>query len=196
MFTGIIEAVGRVEDVEVRADGRRMVISAPGLAAELAEGESISVAGACQTVVEPGDERFMVVTIGTTIARTTLGELAPGSRVNLERALALGDRLSGHLVQGHVDAVGTVRSCDRSGDPVLLDVEVPAIVADTTVLHGSIAIDGVSLTVNALPGPGLVQVALIPYTLEHTTLDSLVPGSRVNLEADMIGKYVHQLANR
>jgi riboflavin synthase alpha subunit len=131
------------------------------------------------------------------LSRTTLGDLRPGDAVNLERALALGERLGGHLVQGHVDGVGTVQSIDRRGEHVLLDVELPDNVAEVTVLHGSIALQGVSLTVNALPGPDIAQVALIPYTWDHTTLRTLRPGSRVNVEGDMVGRFVtHWLKRR
>src|SRR5690606_14891091 len=152
---------------------------------------------ACQTVVERRGARFAVDTIATTLGRTTLGTLEAGSRVNLERALALGDRLGGHLVQGHVDGVGTVRSVRRAGTHVLVEVEVPEDVADVCVPHGSIAIDGVSLTINALPAPGRVEVALIPFTWENTTLREIEQGARVNVEGDMIGKFVtHHMRRR
>lgn len=196
MFTGIVEEVGRVRDVAVRGDGRRIRIAAPGVLDGLRIGDSVSVDGACQTVVEIDAEGFAVDSIATTLSRTTLGSLEPGDEVNLERALALGARLGGHLVQGHVDGVGTVARVERAGEHVLLEVDIPDDVADVTVLHGSIAIHGVSLTVNALPARNRVQVALIPHTWDHTNLRHLHVGGRVNLEGDMIGRFVAHLAER
>lgn len=189
MFSGIVEAVGRVASVEPVANGRRLRIEAP-FARELGNGDSVAVDGACLTATAAADGWFDVEAIGTTLSRTTLGRLEPGSAVNLERALALGDRLDGHLVQGHVDGVAEVRRIDRDGEHVLLDVALPPEVEVVTVLHGSIAIAGVSLTINAIPAPGVAQVALIPYTWEHTTLRELRPGDGVNVEGDMLGRFV------
>lgn len=197
VFTGIIEEVGNVAGVEQRDARLRLAFSAAKVLAGLEVGDSIAVDGVCQTVTERTRDGFAVDTIATTLCRTTLGELRPGDPVNLERALAVGDRLGGHLVQGHVDAVATVRAVvPRAGD-VLLDVAVPEEVAEVTVLHGSIAINGVSLTVNALPEPDVVQVALIPYTYEHTALSRLRAGDRANVEADLFGKFaVHYMRRR
>lgn len=189
MFSGIVEAVGRLERVEAVAKGRRFRIAAP-FAGELGEGDSVAVEGVCLTATAPDDGSFEVEAIATTLSRTTLGGLETGSRVNLERALAVGDRLDGHIVQGHVDAVGEVVAVTREGEHVLLDVRLPAVVSEVTVLHGSIAVAGVSLTVNALPEPDVAQVALIPYTWEHTTLRDLQPGAGVNVEGDMLGRFV------
>jgi riboflavin synthase len=196
MFTGLIEAVGIVRSTEVRADGRRIVIDASPLMDDLAIGDSIAVDGVCQTVVERNGRGFAIDSIATTLSRTTLGALQPGTSVNLERALQLGGRLGGHLVQGHVDATGVVVAIERAGQHVLLDVEMPDDVADVTVLHGSIAIQGVSLTVNGLPARNRAQVALIPHTCEQTTLRHLRVGDRVNLEGDMIGRFVAHLLRR
>jgi riboflavin synthase len=196
MFTGLIEAVGIVRSTEVRADGRRIVIDASPLMDDLAIGDSIAVDGVCQTVVERNGRGFAIDSIATTLSRTTLGALQPGTAVNLERALQLGGRLGGHLVQGHVDATGVVVAIERAGQHVLLDVEMPDDVADVTVLHGSIAIQGVSLTVNGLPARNRAQVALIPHTCEQTTLRHLRVGDRVNLEGDMIGRFVAHLLRR
>jgi len=148
------------------------------------------VEGVCLTATSVDAEGFETEAIATTLSRTTLGVLEVGSGVNLERALALGDRLDGHMVQGHVDAVGEVTAVLRDGEHVLLDVRLPGVVADVTVLHGSITMAGVSLTVNAFPEEDVAQVALIPYTWEHTTLRDLAPGDGVNLEGDMIGRFV------
>jgi riboflavin synthase len=147
-------------------------------------------------VVERTVAGFVVEAMAPTLARTTFATLLPGMRVNLERALALGDRLGGHLVQGHVDAVGTVEKITRAGEHVLVDIAAPEIVADVTVLHGSITVDGVSLTVNEIPADGVLQVALIPHTWSHTNLSGLAEGDPVNLEGDMFGKFVVEYLKR
>ena len=197
MFTGIVEEVGRVERVEPRTNGRALRIAAMRVLDDMRAGDSIAVDGVCLTAVRFDAAGFEVEAIGTTLSRSTIAEVTEGREVNLERALAMGQRLGGHLVQGHVDGLGTVRRIVRDGEHVLLDVALPPDVAAVTTLHGSIAIQGVSLTVNALPEPGVSQVALIPFTWEHTTLRHLQPGDRVNLEGDMIGKFVaHLLAQR
>jgi riboflavin synthase len=198
MFTGIVITQGQVSAL-VELDGaRRISIDAePTLIAELGAGDSIAVDGVCQTVVGVNDTGFTVEAIGTTLSRTTFAEFQQGRRVNLELALGLGERLGGHLVQGHVDAVGRVLAVEHTGEHVLVDVSLPEVVAEVTVLHGSIAIDGVSLTVNAMPTPDSAQVALIPYTWSHTNMGRLQPGSNVNLEGDMLGRFVvHYLKRR
>jgi len=191
MFTGIVSAVGTVRSVRRTARGLRLTIAAPYRG--LAIGESIAVDGACLTVVAKARGRFAVEAIATTRGRTKVAGYASGTRVNLERALALGDRLGGHLVAGHVDGVGRVARRSEDGDALLLDLEVPAAVRGLCVAHGSITVDGVSLTVNALPRGGRVQVALIAQTRNATTLGGARPGDRVHLEADLIGKFVRQL---
>lgn len=197
MFTGIVEEVGRVREAVRRENGVRLVFEAERVLASLDHGDSVAVAGVCQTVVERDAGTFAVDAIATTLSRTTLGRLRPGDRVNLERALGLGQPLGGHLVQGHVDGEGEVVAIEREGEHVLLDVRMPEEVADVTVLHGSVAIDGVSLTVNRLLPGDVAQVALIPYTWQHTTLSELALGDPVNLEGDMIGRFVvHYLQRR
>ncbi len=196
MFSGIVEEAGTIRAVEPMENGRRLRIEAPSVAEGLENGDSVAVDGVCLTVVEREGDTFGVECIGTTLSRTTLGRYDPGHRVNLERALALGDRLGGHLVQGHVDGVGEVVGIERVGDHVLLDVRLPEVVRSVTVLHGSIAINGVSLTVNALPEADVAQVALIPYTWEVTNLRDLRPGDGVNLEGDMLGKFVVEYLER
>lgn len=190
MFTGLIEEVGTLVAVAATERGLRVQVRAKTVLDGLKVGDSVAIDGVCQTVVSLSENAFAVEAMGPTLARTTLGDLQAGSRVNLERALALGARLGGHMVQGHVDGVGTVASVERSGEHVLIDVVIPEDVADVTVLHGSIAISGVSLTVNDIPGDGVIQVAVIPHTWEHTNFSGLQIGSRVNLEGDMIGKFV------
>jgi len=191
MFTGLIDDVGVVERVERTEAGRELRVASryTGLVA----GESIAVNGACLTVREHGDGWFTVAAIVTTLERTTIGSWEAGRRVNLERALRLGDRLGGHMVQGHVDAVGVVEASRRRDDALLVDLRLPDELEPLMVPHGSVAVDGVSLTVNALPAPGILQLSLIEYTWTHTTLGALRPGDGVHVEADMIGKYVRQL---
>lgn len=190
MFTGIVEEVGKIRRVEPLEEGVRLTIDAERVLEGTQLGDSISVAGVCQTVVELEPDGFSVVAIGTTLSRTTFGEFEAGRTVNLERAMALGERLGGHLVQGHVDGVGEVLAVEEVAEHRLVDIRMPDVVADVTVLHGSITVDGVSMTVNALEGGEVAQIAVIPYTWEHTTLSRLEPGSKVNLEGDMLGKFV------
>lgn len=190
MFTGLIEEVGRVEAARAAGDGRDIVITAREVLSDLRTGHSVAVDGVCQTVVAVTESGFRVHAIASTLSRTTLGEFAPGRAVNLERPLAAGDRFGGHFVQGHVDAVGRIVSVRRREEMVLVDFTLPESVRDYTVRHGSITLDGVSLTINDLAADGNAQVALIPYTYEHTNLARLTEGSRVNIEADLIGKYV------
>lgn len=194
MFTGIVTAVGRVRDTRPDDGGLALVVEAPW--EDLANGESIAVNGACLTVTHHGPGWFAVHVVSTTLGRTSFAALPAGAAVNLERALRAGDRLGGHLVQGHVDAVGRVAGIRIDGDARLLDLAAPPAVADVTVPLGSITVDGVSLTVNALPASGVVQVSLIPFTLRHTTLGERVVGDPVHLEADTIGKYVAALMRR
>lgn len=191
MFTGIVSAVGRIDRATPDAGGMELTIRAPYRGLEL--GESVAVNGACLTVSARGRGWFRTHAVATTLGRTLLGAYQAGRRVNLERALRADDRLGGHFVQGHVDAVGDVARVGEAGDALLVDVRVPAEIARVTVPTGSIAVDGVSLTVNALPAPGVVQVSLVPWTREHTTLGDLEAGDRVHVEADVIGKYVERL---
>ena len=191
MFTGLVDDVGVVERVERTEAGRELRVLSRYVG--LAAGESIAVNGACLTVREHGDGWFTVAAIVTTLDRTTIASWEAGRRVNLERAMRLGDRLGGHLVQGHVDAVARVESVHRRDDAMLVDVRLPEELEPLMVPHGSVAIDGVSLTVNALPAPGILQLSLIEYTWTHTTLGALRAGDGVHVEADMIGKYVRQL---
>ena len=188
MFTGLVSAVGIVRSAQAAQGGRTLGIAAPW--PDVALGESIAVDGACLTVTRRARGRFTVHVVATSLARTAFASYRRGRRVNLERALRVGDRLGGHMVEGHVDGVGTVRRVRRADDAVLVDIAVPAPVARVSVPLGAIAVDGVSLTVNALPGRRVVQVSLIPYTFEHTTLGRLGPGDRVHLEGDALGKRV------
>ena len=191
MFTGIVDAVGIIAAVREN-NGAELRIKA-GAYRGLKKGESIAVNGACLTVERVGKGGFTVHAVATTLGRTLIGEWAKGRRVNLERALRAGDRLGGHFVQGHVDGVGTVERTSEKADALLVDIAVPADIAELVVPHGSITIDGVSMTVNAIPRAGVVQVSVVPFTRAHTTLGSLNAGDRVHVEADVLGKYVRQL---
>lgn len=193
MFTGIVEEVGVVRSLVPEGEGIRMRIEASTAREGLVLGDSVAVDGVCLTAVELGEGSFDVQAIGTTLGRTILGGYREGRRVNLERALAFGARLGGHLVQGHVDGVGRVVRMERRSEKVLIDFTLPPGVSEVTVLHGSLTLNGVSLTVNALPEPGVAQVSIIPFTWDHTALSDLEPGDGVNLEGDMIGKYVRHL---
>jgi riboflavin synthase len=191
MFTGLVDAVGTIDRVTDTSAGREFLIRSRY--DDLSDGESVAVNGACLTVRDCGDGRFTVAAVVTTLGRTTMAGWTEGQRVNLERALKASDRLGGHIVQGHVDGVGTVRRVQRFDDAVLVDVIVPSEVAELLVPHGSITVDGVSLTVNAIPDHDVVQLSLIEYTLRHTTLGTLAAGDLVQVEGDVIGKYVRQL---
>ncbi len=191
MFTGIITAIGQVSRRSRTEGGLELTVASPYEG--LAPGESIAVDGACLTVQSRSAGEFTAHIIRTSLDRTSFGSYEIGRKLNLERALVVGDRLGGHLVQGHVDGVGTVSRVAEREDARLLDVQVPLDVAEVSVPLGSIAVDGVSLTVNAIPSPGVIQISLIPFTLQHTTLGERRPGDRVHLEADTIGKYVAAL---
>lgn len=188
MFTGIIEAVGVVADVEHRGKGRCFRIQAP-FAGELRVDQSVSVDGVCQTVVHVEDGSFDVVAIEETMSKTSLGEYEAGRRVNLERAMPANGRLDGHFVQGHVDATGVVENIEVHENSHLFTIAFEAEFAHLIVPVGSIAVDGVSLTVARL-GEKDFSVAIIPYTYEHTVVKDWAPGRRVNLEFDLVGKYV------
>ena len=191
MFTGIITEVGSIARADHDADGLELTIRSSY--SDLEPGESIAVDGACLTVQELSDGTFQAHVIRTSLDRTRFADYVPGQRVNLERALRLGDRLGGHLVQGHVDGLGWVEMVTERDDARLLNVRVPPSVGRTSVPQGSITVDGVSLTVNAKLEPDLIQISLIPFTLQHTTLGERRVGDRVHLEADTIGKYVEAL---
>lgn len=194
MFTGIITAVGRVARRSDSDRGLELAVEVPW--DDLAPGESVAVDGACLTVERAARRWFTVHIIKTSLERTNFGTYEIDRKVNLERAMRLGDRLGGHLVQGHVDAAGIVERVAEREDARLLDLRVPGEIARVTVPLGSITVDGVSLTVNAVPTPGVVQISLIPFTLQHTTLGERRPGDRVHLEADLIGKYVAAMLGR
>jgi riboflavin synthase len=192
MFTGLITDIGIIERVATTAAGREFRVRCGY--DDLAPGESVAVNGACLTVRETAAGWFTAAAVNTTLERTAMGGWEAARRVNLERALRASDRLGGHYVLGHVDAVAEVVEVGQQGDARLVDVALPVQMAPLLVQHGSITVDGVSLTVNALRDPSFVQLSLIEFTLRHTTLGDLRVGSQVHVEADVIGKYVQRLA--
>ena len=217
MFTGIVEELGEVVAVERLPDAARLTVRGPLVTAEASHGDSIAVNGVCLTVTDSSDKTFTADVMAETLRRTGLGGLSPGSPVNLERPVELGGRLGGHLVQGHADGTGEILSRTPGEHWDVVRIATPPGLARYIVLKGSITVDGVSLTVSALGGPDgaagrttpaaprrwqyeqhgraepWFEVSLIPTTLEMTTLGRLQPGSRVNLEVDVIAKYVESL---
>jgi len=193
MFTGLIQGLGRVAEIAPRRGATRLGIDGPWRADQLVDGESIAVDGVCLTVTARRGERFWMDAVAETLARTTLGRLRPGARVNLERALALGDRLGGHLVQGHVDGVVAVAGVTRRGADCRMALRVPEELRRYVAFKGSVALHGVSLTVAALTADGF-EVVLIPETLVRTTLGAVRPGERLNVEVDLLARYLERLA--
>jgi riboflavin synthase len=192
MFTGLITAVGEVVAVSTTDAGRELVVAAPFTDLQL--GESIACNGACLTVRAAAPGQFTVAAVVTTLDVTAIGHWGVGARLNLERALALGDRLGGHFVQGHVDGLGTVVAAVQRDDAWIVDIQVPDVVDELLVPRGSVAVDGVSLTVVDLPGEGILRISVIEHSLRHTTLVSLRPGDAVHLEADFLAKHLKRLA--
>ncbi|HEX2028260.1 MAG TPA: riboflavin synthase [Nitriliruptorales bacterium] len=195
MFTGIVEEVGRVVALERREDHARVAVACRQVLADAVEGASIAVDGACLTVVAflDGEPGFVADLMPETLRATTLGQLSPGDRVNLERPMSAGGRFSGHLVQGHVDGVGEIVDRQQAAGTVSLQVAAPAQVARYLVPKGSVTVQGVSLTVVDVAEDGAFDVGLIPHTCATTTLGSLRVGDRLNLEGDVIAKYVQRL---
>src|SRR5919204_4660878 len=192
MFTGIVEEVGTVRHVEATPSGSRIEVAASRAIEGLEVDHSISVSGVCLTVIERDDRSFTSDVVSETLARTTLGALARGSRVNLERAATPNTALGGHFVQGHVDAQTKLLSREPEGDGARLRFSLPKDLARYIVMKGFITIDGVSLTIARL-GRTFFEIALIPHTAEHTTLGALRPGDPVNVEVDIIAKYVERI---
>jgi riboflavin synthase len=195
VFTGLVRERGRIAAADGGANGTRLRIEAPRVAPQVAVGDSVSIDGCCLTVVERNGTALAFEAVPETLARSTLGLLRPGSEVNLEPALRAGEPLGGHYVQGHVDGVGHVRSVEPEGDGARIWIDPPADVLRYCVEKGSIAMQGVSLTIAGLDDRGFA-VALIPHTLAETTLAALGPGDGVNLEADVLAKYVERLVRR
>ncbi len=195
MFTGIIEEIGVIESAVMQAGAMRLQIQAEKVLSDLAVDQSIAVNGVCLTVVSIGDHWFAADAVAETLARSTLSRVQRHDRVNLERALRLQDRLGGHLVQGHVDGIGTIQRVHFAPSGGELTVSIPAELERYTIPKGSIAIDGVSLTIAQKNGP-LLTIAVIPHTWQHTTFQFKTSGDAVNIEVDFLAKYVEQLVQR
>ena len=204
MFTGIVEELGEVVVLEQRQGSARLTVRGPQVSSDSARGDSIAVNGVCLTVTGTSGGQFTADVMGETLSRSSLGALGPGSRVNLERPMRLDGRLGGHIVQGHVDGTGTILERRPAGDWEVVRIGMPPELVRYVVEKGSVAVDGVSLTVSGLSGtaapsggqdagPGWIEVSLIPETLERTTFGSKQAGEVVNLEVDMIAKYVERL---
>ena len=190
MFTGIVDSVGLISEVKRTGAGVELTVQCDYK--DLVAGESISLNGVCLTVRECGPGWFTVAAVVTTTGRTTIGTWRVGRRINLERAMRADARFGGHIVQGHVDAAATITKIERQDDAVLVDIDLPPGLSETLVVHGSVTVDGVSLTVNALNGDKL-QISIIEYTWSHTNLADLKSGDQVQVETDVIGKYVQRI---
>jgi riboflavin synthase len=195
MFTGIIEGKGKILRIKPRGAGKRLNIECPFHLTDVQLGDSISINGACLTVAEKEGQTIIFDLSGETLEKTVLGELKEGDSVNLERALRLADRLGGHIVTGHIDGIGVIAEKRRERDFTNLTIKIPKSVSKYVVQKGSIAIDGISLTVNECRAEE-IRITLIPYTLEKTTLMEKKVGDRVNMEADLLGKYVEKLLSQ
>jgi riboflavin synthase len=195
IFTGLIIEVGRVRQIRRRADGAFLVIEANKVLEGTRIGDSISINGVDLTVIEMGADSFSADASPETLSRSTLGELRSGNRVNLERALAVGERLGGHMVQGHVDGTGELLSTTREGNAYRMRFGFPAELGRYIAMKGSITVDGISLTVAGL-GDDWFEVAIIPHTWRETSLSDLKIGDRINLEVDALAKYVERLMQR
>jgi len=191
MFSGLVADLGSVAAVDATADGVRLTVSTP-LAEQLADGDSVAVNGVCLTANDVAADRFGADVMHETLQRSTLGAVSAGAHVNLELALRAADRLGGHIVQGHIDGVGTVGEVREDGFARVVTIEAPAAVLRYVVVKGSIAVDGVSLTVARIDDDGF-DVSLIPETLQRTSLGAAAPGMTVNLEVDVLAKYVEKL---
>lgn len=192
MFTGIVEEMGAVTAVEKTLAGTRLTILAATVLGDLKIGDSLSVNGTCLTVVTKNERNFVVEISPETLSVTTLGHLTAGAPVNLERAMKLNERIGGHLVAGHVDGVGTIRSRHQEGNAIFFTIEAPDEILRYCVVKGSVTVDGISLTINDVTDKGF-SVAIIPHTAKVTTLGLKQIGDTVNLESDLIGKYVERL---
>jgi len=191
VFTGLVSGIGTIERVGDSAAGRELRVRCPWN--DLAAGESVAVNGVCVTVRERGDGWFTCAAVTTTVDATTVGAWKPGRAVNLERAMRADDRFGGHIVQGHVDGVARVVRVQPNGDELLVDLALPAGLPELMVQRGSVAVDGVSLTIAGLPAPDMIRLSIIDFTRRRTTFSDINEGDAVNVEADVIAKHVHQM---
>lgn len=191
MFTGIVEGLGTIKEIQPAGQGRRYTLEADFALDQTSVGDSIAVSGACLTAVFVSGKRFKVDVSPETLAKTTFGQAKIGERVNLERALRLGDRLDGHLVSGHIDGMGTIKSKKPAGNAVIVAFDVADTLLDYMIAKGSVAVDGISLTINRFHRGGF-EVSIIPHTAKLTTIGFKNTGDPVNIETDMIGKYIEK----
>ena len=196
MFTGIIQKIGKIEAKRSGAGGATFTVSGLGGRDGVQLGDSVAVNGVCQTVERLENDRIVFTAVGETLKKTTLDSLRLGSEVNLETAATAETALGGHIVQGHVDGIGTVKSFARAGKDWILSIRVPKEILDLVVAKGSVAVDGVSLTVIEPHPGGVIAMTVIPFTQEHTIAKDYRAGTRVNVETDILGKYVLQYINR
>jgi len=196
MFTGIVQKMGVLDSSLPVEFGKQLIVRCRETASSLKKGDSVAVNGVCQTVERVDDDCFAFTAVGETLAKTTLGDLPVGERVNLETAATLSTALGGHWVQGHVDGVGEVVSFEKRGEDRLLEVRLPDSISRLSVPKGSITIDGVSLTIAEIGADSSVLITIIPHTLDHTNIGDYAGGKKVNVEADILGKYVMQFLER
>ena len=194
MFTGIIEGLGTVAQLRKSAAGISMAVASELDLGQTGIGDSIAVNGACLTVVKIGNQRFHVDVSPETLSATTLNNIQLGQRVNLERALRLSDRLDGHLVSGHVDGIGVVDRCQAEGNATIIGIKVPEQLVRYMIVKGSVAVDGVSLTINRMQKDQF-EVSVIPHTAAVTTVGGFKPGTQVNIETDLVGKYIERFVH-
>lgn len=195
MFTGLVETMGKVNELRLLGRRNQLVIEEPGIAQQVKLGDSVAINGVCLTVVQCEGDRLIFDVMPETLRKTNLRSLTSGDYVNMERALAMGDRLGGHLLTGHIDGVGQVSARRTEGNAIIFTIHAPEEVTSLLVEKGSVAVDGISLTVGDLEPKGF-WVSIIPHTLENTVLQHRRPGDKVNLEADLIGKYVLRYLKR
>ncbi len=195
MFTGIIESLGTIERIQSQGEGKILHISSDLDLTESRIGDSIAVNGACLTAVSLGKKGFSVDVAPETIDRTSLKSAGPGTRVNIERALKLSSRIDGHLVSGHIDGTGTIAGISRRSNAVIVDIQVDPVLSRDMIEKGSVAVDGISLTINQCRDNGF-EVSIIPHTAAVTTIGFKKPGDQVNIETDMLGKYVRKILGR
>ena len=196
MFTGIVEGIGLIDEIEDHQETRRFYIEAPELAVALEPGASVAVDGACLTVTSVLSERLVFDVIGSTLERTIAGTYEVGRRVNLERAVPVDGRIDGHIVQGHVDSTGSFIKSAKKGEYWMMDFSIHKDVHALTISQGSITINGVSLTVSQLGQDCVCQIGVIPFTFQHTNLSDLKSGDCVNIEGDLIGKYINKILSK
>jgi riboflavin synthase len=192
MFTGLIEDCGSLQSVVKTSTSAVVTLNTSLPTESLRKGDSVAVNGVCLTVVEIGAQTFSADVSPETFSRSTLALLQPGNRINLERALRVGDRLGGHIVTGHVDSIGTVKQVTSNQNAIIIDIDLPVTSARYLIEKGSVAVDGVSLTINTI-SENSFQLSIIPHTLDVTTLKDVRPGTKVNIETDILGKYVERL---